>query len=108
MSLYKLDSPERRKRLEEMLNDPDAGTLKKEIEIMEGLKAKLEAEMKNAKGKELEGLSKQIAEADAVLAKLRKSQAQMDKRAAKAGRIKGSGVFNPDDDIRSREQWGVV
>ncbi|MCG2682801.1 MAG: hypothetical protein L6306_04220 [Planctomycetales bacterium] len=24
------------------------------------------------------------------------------------GRIKGSGVFNPDDDIRSREQWGVV
>jgi hypothetical protein len=80
MALYKNLSPEMQKRLEQSGDEP---TLKTEIKYLEKIIADLESRKNNATGDELERLDRELTKFGATLAKLQKSQARMDKTAAR-------------------------
>jgi hypothetical protein len=88
MPLYKFTSPGMQKKHEQILSDPDFTSLKKEIEITEDLRAKLEEERTHRNGRKLEALNKEIARIDATLATLRKTQSRMDTRTARTNETK--------------------
>ena len=73
-------SPQLRKKYLEALNDPDRDTLKKEIKLFEDLKKKQERQSAECSEAQMAQQGKEI---DALLKKMRKIQAKIDKTQRK-------------------------